>query len=115
MKKKYPKTVRELEEFCRVKGMRLRDRVSDKNGEIYIAHTDLELDNNREFPWGYYQVAYFLVNKKSKGKFFGGRWMDFDAMHDSDKGWTPETKRIARENVAIEEARKVLEVTACPE
>lgn len=114
MKKKLPKTVRELEEFCKIKGLRLRDRISDKNGEIYIAHTDLEFDNRKEFPWGYYQVAYFLANRQSQGKFLCGRWMDFDAMHDSDKGWTAKTKEMARENAAIEEARRVLEVTACP-
>jgi len=107
---KVPKTTKELEEFCRIKGLRLQDRISHPGGEIYIAETDLEMDNRREFPWGYYQVGYFLVNKLSKGKFLGGRWMDFDAMHDSDKGWTQETKRKARINVAKEEAAKVLEV-----
>lgn len=110
MRRKYPKTVRELEDFCRIKGLRLRDRISHPKGEIYLAETDLERDNPREFPWGYYQVGYFLVNKLSNGKFLGGRWMDFDAMHDKDKEWTPETKRRARLKTAETEARKVLEV-----
>ena len=110
MIKRLPRTINELQEFCKIKGLRLNDKIPTKNGDIYIAETDLEMDNRREFPWGYYQVFYVITNRLSKGKFLCGRWMDFDAMHDKDKGWSTTEKRNARLRAVEAEARKIIEV-----
>lgn len=103
---KFPKRTEEFVAFCKNKGIRLLDKKQLPKGDVYIAETDLEPPTH-EFPWGYYQTSYFIARGE---RFICGRWMDFDAMHDTDREWTQEQKRQARINSALEEAKKVLTV-----
>lgn len=83
--------------FCRTKGLHPVSRETTPYGDIFIAETELELDRPAEFPWGYFQTFYCIGGTAaSKNNMDIGQWLEFDAMHDSDKGWTPATKRQAR-------------------
>jgi hypothetical protein len=79
--------------------------VTYKGRDIFLAETDLELDQPSTYPWGYYQTSWFVNTKTSEDKFEGGSWVEFDSMHDVDEEWTQETKRRARINAAVVMAR----------
>ena len=101
---KLPKTRAELERFVQIKGMRAVGVAEHQGRSIYLAETDLETNKPMEYPWGYYQTAWFIEGKNEA--FDVGSWIEFDSMHDKDKEWTPETKRQMRENAALQEAMK---------
>lgn len=96
--------VSQLEDSLHNHGLRAVTKVSDPYADIYIAETDLEKPD-KEFPWGFYQTAWFLVTNKSHGNIDIGRPLYFDAMHDREKGWTQEQKRQMRIGATIEDAR----------
>lgn len=106
--KRLPRTEAELDEFCVLHGLRPYGKVEDTHATIYLAETDLEIDRHRRkaFPWGYYQTAWFVQASASNGKFDGGSWLEFDAMHDSAKGWSNETRREKRIEAALAHARQ---------
>lgn len=100
---KLPKNERELEDFVRIKGMRPVGYEEYKGQMIYLAETDLETDRKSEFPWGYYQVAWFVRPALNNSNFDGGAWLDFDGMHDMSE---PEHKRhFGRLNAARKQAQ----------
>lgn len=103
-KKHLPKTPNELDEFVRQNGLRPIGVAEHKGRKVFLAETDLELDRPMEYPWGYYQMAWFVTRPDSDEKFDGGSWVEFEAMHDKDMSWTPETKRDARMNATLEHA-----------
>ena len=96
--------VSDLEKFLKTKGLRQVTKRKYKGHYIYIAETDLETNNPIEYPWGYYQTAWFISRYDDNEKLDGGSWLEFEAMHDSDKGWTKETRRMARQNAAYQQA-----------
>ena len=100
-----PKTRDEIDRFVREYGLRPSGVVSYKGRDIFIAETDLETDRPKEYPWGYYQVTWFVTSPKSMEKLDIGSWAEYEAMHDKEAGWTPETKRRARINDVINQAR----------
>ncbi len=83
-------------------------KISEKNGDIYIAETEWENDRPKEYPLGYFQTAYFLMSRRSEGKVDVGQWLEFDAFHDLQKGWTAESKRDARISATANQAKNVL-------
>lgn len=101
----------EFTEFCRHKQIKPVKRIQKREGDIFIAETDLIDDNKLEFPNGYYQTSWFIAGKNSKGKMDIGQWINFDVMHDFGKGWTTETKRLARINAAIKVAENYLKLS----
>ena len=101
--------VSDLEKFLAYKGLRQVTKREYKGHYIYIAETDLETNQPKQYPWGYYQTAWFVSRPDSQEKLDGGSWLEFDAMHDKEEGWTQETKRMARHNAAYQEAVKWLE------
>lgn len=96
----------ELEQFVKDKGLHPYGKVQLSGTEVFIAETELETNKPNRYPWGYYQVAWFVSASASKGKIDGGSWVEFEAMHDSDKGWTPEEKRQRRIQAAIDNAQE---------
>lgn len=106
--KRLPRTEAELDDFCRSHGLIPYGKVEDKSATIYLAETGHEFDRHRvrSYPWGYYQTAWFVQASASKGKFDGGSWLEFDAMHDNDKGWSKDTKREKRIEAALTQARE---------
>lgn len=96
----------ELEQFVKDKGLHPVGKVDLPGATIYIAETELETNKPRQYPWGYYQVAWFVSASVSKGKIDGGSWVEFEAMHDLDKSWTKEEKKDKRILAAIENAKE---------
>jgi len=99
----------EFERFCQIKGLRPVRKVDDPEAIIGIAETDWENDRPGEYPLGYYQTAYAVGGRNSKGKVDFAVWIEFDALHDKDEGWTQEAKRQARINKTLKEARTLIE------
>ena len=104
-KKNLPKTTADLEQFVKIQGLRPVEVVPYKGIKIFLAETDLETDRPFEYNWGYYQTSWFINSTTAEDRFEGGSWVEFDAMHDSNAGWTPETKRQARINAALAQAQ----------
>ena len=98
---------REFEKFCKHKGLKPCGRADTAKGDIYLAETFLENDDE-DFPNGYYQTFWCLVGSASQGKLDGGSWLMFDKYHDWDKGWTEKEKREARTKTTLEQAVKWL-------
>ncbi len=94
-----------LEQFLNKMGLRPVVREVYRNRSIMLAETDLEMDK-KEYPWGYYQTAWFTTEPTSEEKVDGGSWAEFDAMHDTVEGWTPRAKRQARLQLSREQAQK---------
>lgn len=92
----------ELDRFVRTNGLHPYGKIDYRGTTLYIAETELETNKPKEYPWGYYQTAFFVSASASKGKIDGGSWVEFDAMHDSEEGWTQEEKRNKRIQSAIE-------------
>ena len=107
--KHLPKTRNELDEFVREWGLIPYGMADYKDRHIFVAESDLCLDNPAECPWGYYQTVWFVNRPGSDDKLDLGRWIDFDAMHDSEKEWTPEHKRQMRINTTLDDARKFID------
>lgn len=101
-----PKNETELDKFVRDNGMLPYGKEIYKGTSIYIAETELENNKPNQYPWGYYQVAWFVSASASKGKIDGGSWVEFESMHDSDKGWSQEEKRNKRIQSALENAHE---------
>ena len=97
---KLPRTTAELEDFVMKKGLHPTGKMEYKGKEVYIAETEHETDKKWEYPLGYYQVSWFCG---VDGKFDGGSWVEFDAMHDLDM--TREGRQQARINAAIKHAQ----------
>lgn len=102
--KHLPKTRNELEKFVMENGLHPYGVVSYKGRDIFLAETELENDKP-EYPWGYYQAAWFVTSPKSMEKFDGGSWGEYEAMHDLGEGWSQETKRLARINDMVRKAQ----------
>lgn len=94
-----------VQKFLPIKGLRVVDKIDLPKATIFIAETD-HLNDRKDYPMGYYQTAFFVGAKASKGEIDGGIPFEFDAFHDKDKGWTPEAKKMARRNATIKEAKK---------
>lgn len=105
-RKNLPKKPVELDEFVRQRGLRPLGVAEHKGRKIYLAETDLEMDRPIEYPWGYYQTAWFVTSPASDEKFDGGSWVEFESMHDTEQNWTPETKRQARIQTTVQHAAK---------
>lgn len=105
-RKRLPKSRNELDEFVRENGLRPYGVIGYKGRDIFLAETELEMDRPLEYPWGYYQGAWFVTSPNSMERFDGGSWGEYEAMHDSDKNWTPETKRQARMNDMLRKAQE---------
>lgn len=108
--KNLPKTKLQLEEFVREHGLRAYGKVEYRGKEIYLAETELE-KATEQYPWGYYQTSWFV--NKDDDKLDIGSWVEFEAMHDMDEGWTQETKRQARLQTAVKNAQGYID--ACIE
>lgn len=106
--KKLPRTEAELDDFCRSNGLYPIGYIVEPNATIYLAETEHEFDRHRRksYPWGFYQTAWFVKASASNGKFDGGSWLEFDAMHDSDKNWSKEMKREKRLEATLDHARE---------
>jgi len=104
-----PKSREDIDRFVREYGLRPSGTVSYKGRDIFIAETDLETDKPEEYPWGYYQVAWFVTSPKSMEKLDLGSWAEYEAMHDKDQSWTPRTKRVARVNDVVNRARHFID------
>lgn len=100
--KKLPKTREDLDRFVREHGMRPYGKLNYRGRDIFIAETDHEHDNVIEYPWGYFQTAWFCARPDSNEKLDIGSWVEFDAMHNTDL--SNEGRREARANTAIREA-----------
>jgi hypothetical protein len=95
-----------LENFVKTKGLHPIGKMDLPGATIYLAETELETNKPRAYPWGYYQVSWFVSASASKGKIDGGSWVEFDAMHDLDQSWTQEEKKNRRIQAAIENAKE---------
>jgi hypothetical protein len=101
---KLPKNEQELEEFVRTKGLYPAGYYDYKGQTIYLAETLLETNKKHEYPWGYYQVAWFVRPAVNGARFDGGSWVEFDAMHDMDQ--TTEARAKGRINAAKQNAQE---------
>lgn len=97
-----------FEKMVKAFGLRPVKKITDPYADIYIAETDLE-PPNKEYPWGFYQTYLMIATRRSNGFMDIGIWLNFDAMHDSDKGWTEATRRQARINKTVQDARSIVE------
>lgn len=103
-----------LNQFCRSNGLEPVVKHTFPEGEVYVAEgftmSPEEIDpisvKSGDFPFGAYAVAYFIARGEDKIQY--GPVLFFDAFHDKEEGWTPERKRQARLNKALEEARGFL-------
>lgn len=103
-------TETELEQkFLPAKGLRPLMKIDEKMGTIFIAESDLETDRPLDYPWGYYQTAWFIATKASKGKIDGGSWMEFESMHDTNLNLTKDQKQQARVNTALSQAKEFID------
>jgi len=101
----HPKTREELDQFVVGVGLRPYGVVEYKGRDIFLAESELETDQPKIYPFGYWQVAWFCTKPDSQEKMDIGRWIDFDPFHDTEEGWTPETKRQARIQCALVDAQ----------
>lgn len=108
-RKRLPKTRIELDEFVRQNGLHPYGVLVYRGRSIFIAETEHENDRPIEYPTGYYQTAWFVTRPDSDEYMDIGRWIEFAAFHDMDKGWTTEAKREARIQSAIEDATKFID------
>lgn len=100
----------EFEKFCVTKGLRPELRATYDAGTVYIAMTEREWDRPNEYPAGYYQGFFMVASDASQGKMDVGRWVEFDGMHDLNRGWTEETRKQARVNATLEAAKHFIEL-----
>jgi len=91
-----PSSRAQLEQFVKDNNLHPFAVANYKGRDIFLAETELELDKPEEYPWGYYQTAWFVTRPDSMEKMDGGSWLEFEAMHDTDASWTPQTKQEAR-------------------
>jgi len=103
---KPPKTRSELDAFVRGMGLNPYGVVEYKGRDIFIAESDLETDQKHVSPFGYWQTMWFTTAPNSDEKMDMGRWIDFDAFHDQEQGWTAEAKRKARIQSTVEDAER---------
>jgi len=101
---KLPKNEQELEHFVRIKGMNPVGYFDYKGQMVYLAETELETNKKGEYPWGYYQVAWFVRSAAGNARFDGGSWVEFDAMHDMNH--STEARRVMRHNAAKQNAQE---------
>lgn len=94
--------IEELERACQVAGLRPIKKEEYKGATIFLAETDLE--TNQEYPFGYFQTAWFVATKDAKGLEVG-RALNFKRDHDSEQGWSEEERRNKRLKAAIEDAQ----------
>ncbi len=99
-----PKNETELDSFVRDNGLHPYGKLDYKGTTVFVAETELETNKPNEYPWGYYQAAWFV--SCPEGKIDGGSWVEFEAMHDKESGWTQEEKRMRRIQTAIENAKE---------
>ncbi len=104
--KNLPRSRTQLEQFVRDNGLHAYGVVHYKGRDIFLAETELENDKPLEYPWGYYQAAWFVSSPSSMEKFDVGSWAEYEAMHDKEQGWTLEAKRKARLNDVLTRATK---------
>jgi len=104
-KNNLPKSREDLDRFVREHELRPYGVIEYRGRDIFLAETDLVVDKSIECPFGYWQVAWFTTKPDSTEDMDIGRGIDFDAMHDSEQGWTAEAKRKARIETAIQDAQ----------
>lgn len=98
-----------FDDFLRHFGIKPVLKITDPKADIYIGETELE-PPNQVFPWGFYQTIYGIAGKSSRGKLDVAQALNFDAFHDSHKGWSNETRRQARINMTIKAARHTVKL-----
>lgn len=111
-KKILPKSRAELDKFVRNMGYSPYGKISYRGREIFLSETEYENDQPREYPWGYYQTFWVITREDSDEKFQVGSWVEFDAMHDKEESLTPEGKRRARLETALQHAKKWIDSEA---
>ena len=99
---KLPKNEQELDHFVRTKGMHPLGYYEYKHQLVYLAETELETDKKHEYPWGYYQVAWWVRPQANNSNFDVGSWVEFDGMHNMDE--PKEKRRQGRINAAKAQA-----------
>ena len=105
-RKNLPNSRAKLDEFVRENGLHPYGVVSYQGRDIFLAETDLEMDDPITHPLGYWQAAWFVTAPDSMEKIDGGSWGIYDAFHDMDKGWTAEAKREARIQDMMQKAKE---------
>lgn len=104
-----------LESICRRAGMGPGVKEQVRDGIIYVADgffpkPDIQLRRfgakPGEFPFGAWCAMWWFADNEDK--VVCGQPLLFDAMHDKEKGWPPGTKKRARINKAIAEAKGFL-------
>lgn len=105
----------ELEAICRKAGMAPEEKEQVREGIIYIAdgffplpHIQLRRFGGEpgEFPFGAWCTMWWFADNEEK--VVCGQPLIFDAMHDKEKEWLPETKKRARVTKAMLEAKGFL-------
>jgi len=107
-----------LENWVRRVGMKPALKKTFRGGEIFVA--DGKADNRTkasllkrgainlgEFPDGFYMTTWFYATGEDVVQC--GPLLFFDVNHDKEQGWDDETKRRARINTAVAEARGFIE------
>ena len=90
----------DLETAVHKAGLRPLKKINHKDSTIYVAESELEINN--DYPFGYFQTAWFI----SKGNELEvGRALNFERNHDPEKGWTENQKRDKRIEAAILDAK----------
>jgi len=100
-----PTTRQGLDDFIRQLNFTPVGVTKYRGREIFVAESDF-LNDNPDYPWGYYRTAWFVTKKDSEEKMEIGRFIEFESMHDRDENWTKEGKRSARIQAAIADAEK---------
>lgn len=109
-----------LEEMVRAAGMAPEIKMEVPEGKVYVAdgfaaqpgltHWRLYRGQpalfDKEFPMGAYCTMWWLADNEDNVR--GGTPLFFDALHDVEKGWDAETKKRARLNTAVAEAKGFL-------
>jgi len=104
-KNAHPKTREELDKWVVGIGLRPYGVVEYRGRDIFLAETDLENDQPKVFPLGYWQTCWFCTTPDSLEVMDVGRWIDFDPFHDADQSWSPAAKREARIQTTIKDAQ----------
>ena len=93
--------IEDLEDAVKKAGLRPLHKIERGNHTIYLAESDLE--TNSEYPFGFYQTAWFVAYGNGLQT---GRPLNFKRDHDADQGWTETERREKRLEAALLDAEK---------
>lgn len=96
---------RKAETIFRKLGVSPEKKVTTRDGEIYVAEGYVA-EASKDFPFGFYRTIYIVARGEDMLDY--GPELLFDALHDGDKGWDMNTRKTARINTAINEAKAFL-------